>query len=554
MPDLELIVSDVADDRRSRPLTVFETPSRSILDVLRSQAVGKLTKHVLPGYLMERRWYAAKDSGVPNVGIANSISLGSGDDAVILILDVTPGRQPPRKYLLPVSVLWDAEAPASAVLAEVEHDASRGVLVDAFADDRFIRMLLARLGADDGDGARTISGLAFRRSGLLSGVERERAATSDIERSTGEQSNTSVRVGGVMLKGFRRLEPGIHPELEIGRFLTEVAGFRNAPALLGSVELVGPMEEGPTALCVLQALIPNQGDGWAYVTERMEIVRNEHGDPGRTEQQLIALAHRLGQRTAELHRAFGVDTDDMAFASEPFQPDHLIDWAQAICSSAGIIFDALNQARSRLNYASQQAADRLLRRRQDLLAQIGDLMPAKVNVKRTRVHGDYHLGQVLVADDDVFIIDFEGEPMRPLAERRGKHLPLRDVAGMLRSFQYAAASAARAIRADDDPVARLEACAGRMSATFLDAYAQAIRGCPSFPADLGQATDLLRLFLIEKALYEIGYELAHRPDWADIPLAAVLAIVDGAESFGFSMRSADHPATHHENDRDASRG
>jgi trehalose synthase-fused probable maltokinase len=314
------------------------------------------------------------------------------------------------------------------------------------------------------------------------------------------------------------------------------------------------MEEGPTALCVLQALIPNQGDGWAYVTERMEIVRNEHGDRGRTEQQLIALAHSLGQRTAELHRAFGVDTDDMAFASEPFQPDHLIDWAQAIRSSAGIIFDALNQARSRLNYASQQAADRLLRRRQDLLAQIGDLMPAKVNVKRTRVHGDYHLGQVLVADDDVFIIDFEGEPMRPLAERRGKHLPLRDVAGMLRSFQYAAASAARAIRADDDAVARLEACAGRMSATFLDAYAQAIRGCPSFPADLGQATDLLRLFLIEKALYEIGYELAHRPDWADIPLAAVLAIVDGAESFGFSMRSADHPASHHENDRDASRG
>ena len=148
MPDLEFSVSDVADDRRSRPLTLFETPSRSILDVLGSQAVGKLTKQVLPGYLMERRWYAAKDSGVPNVGIANSISLGSGDDAVILILDVTPGRQPPRKYLLPVSVLWDAEAPSSAILAEVEHDASRGVLVDAFADDRFIRMLLARIGAD----------------------------------------------------------------------------------------------------------------------------------------------------------------------------------------------------------------------------------------------------------------------------------------------------------------------------------------------------------------------------------------------------------------------
>src|SRR4051812_23208791 len=122
MPDLELSMSDMADDGRSRPLTIFEAPSRSILGVLHSHAVGKLTKHVLPGYLMERRWYAAKDSGVPNVGVANSISLG--DDAVILILDVTPGRQPPRKYLLPLSILWDGEAPASAILAEVEHDAS----------------------------------------------------------------------------------------------------------------------------------------------------------------------------------------------------------------------------------------------------------------------------------------------------------------------------------------------------------------------------------------------------------------------------------------------
>ena len=554
MPDPERSASDLAHNRRSRALTVFEAPSRSILDVLRDQSIGKLTTDVFPGYLMGRRWYAAKDSGVPNVGIANSI-LDCGEDAVILILDVAPECQPVRKYLLPVSVLWDAEAPASAILAEVEHDSSRGVLVDAFADDRFIRSLVARIGAGDDAGARKISGLVFRRSGLLNGIERERAATADIERSTGEQSNTSVRVGGIMLKGFRRLEPGIHPELEIGRFLTEVAGFRNAPALLGSVELIGPMGEGPTALCVLQALIPNQGDGWAYVLERMEIVSEEPDDRGRTEQQLLSLAHRLGQRTAELHHALSIDTDDMAFASERVEADHLVEWTQAIRASVGFIFEALNQARPRLGHASQQAADRLLRRRQDLLTRIGDLMPAKVDVKRTRVHGDYHLGQVLVAVDDVFIIDFEGEPMRPLAERRGKHLPLRDVAGMLRSFQYAAASGARAVRTNEDAaIARLRACARRMSATFLDAYGQAIRGCPSFPADLDQATDLLRLFLIEKALYEIGYELAHRPDWVDIPLAGVLAIVDDADFFGFPAPSADNPAQRHGNDRGANRG
>jgi trehalose synthase-fused probable maltokinase len=436
----------------------------------------------------------------------------------------------------------------------VQYGSSRGVLVDAFADDRFIRLLLARIATDADTEAGEIPGLIFRRSALLNAIEQALAATSDIERKSGEQSNTSVRIGGMMLKGFRRLEPGIHPELEIGRFLTEVAGFKNAPALLGSVELVGSTGEAPTALCVLQALIPNQGDGWTHVIERLKITTNEHRDRGRTEQQLFSLAHCLGKRTAELHHALAVHSDDVAFAPEPVHPDHLSDWARAICASAGFIFDALGQARSRLGHGSQQAADRLLGRRKELLMQIGELVPARVDAKRTRVHGDYHLGQVLIANDDVFIIDFEGEPMRPLTERRGKHLPLRDVAGMLRSFQYAAASVTRTVHADQDTAASLQACAGRMSANFLEAYAQAIRSCPSFPADLEQATDVLRLFVIEKALYEIGYELANRPDWVDIPLAGVLAIVDGADAFGFSQRSTDDPRPRHENDLDANRG
>jgi glycogen debranching enzyme len=539
-------------------LTVLEAEGRAVIEFLRDEPLGELMTDVLPGYLMERRWYAAKDSGVPTVGVANAIPLAldssGSDDAVILILDVTPARQPPRKYLLPVSILWDKEPSASAILAEAHYGSSHGVLVDAFADDRFVRMLLARIGKDADTEPRSIPSLVFRHSALFNTIEQELAATSDIERTSAEQSNTSIRVGGMMLKGFRRLEPGIHPELEIGRFLTEVAGFRNAPALLGSVELVGTTGSVPTALCVLQALIPNQGDGWQYVLELLKIITNDHRDSTTAEQRLISLAQCLGKRTAELHHAFALDSKDVAFAPEPFEPNHLGDWTRDIRTSAGVIFDALIQVGPRLDHAAQRLADRLLCRHQDLLIQIDAMMPAKVDAMRTRIHGDYHLGQVLIARDDVFIIDFEGEPMRPLTERRGKHLPLRDVAGMLRSFQYAAASVRRGVPADEDAVARLQACAGRMSTGFLETYAQAIRGCPSFPADLGQATDILRLFVIEKALYEIGYELAHRPDWADIPLAAVLAIVDGAESFGFSVRSVDHPASHHDNNRDASRG
>ena len=557
MPNLELSASDMRD-HGSLHLTVLKAEGRAVIDLLRDKTLGELMTDVLPGYLMERRWYAAKDSGIPTVGVANAISLAldssGSDDAVILILDVTPERQPPRKYLLPVSILWDGEASASAILAEAQYGSSHGVLVDAFADDRFVRMLLARIGKDADTEPRSIPGLVFRRSALFNTIEQELAATSDIERTSAEQSNTSVRIGGMMLKGLRRLEPGIHPELEIGRFLTEMAGFRNAPALLGSVELVGPTGSVPTALCVLQALIPNQGDGWQYVIELLKIITNDHGDSATAEQRLFSLAQCLGKRTAELHHAFALDSEDVAFAPEPFQPNHLGDWTRDIRSSAGVILDALIQAGPRLDHAAQRLADRLLCRRQDLLMQIDALMPAKVDAKRTRIHGDYHLGQVLIARDDVFIIDFEGEPMRPLTERRGKHLPLRDVAGMLRSFQYAAASVMRGVPADEDAVARLQACAGRMSTGFLETYAKAIRGCPSFPAGLAQATDLLRLFVIEKALYEIGYELANRPDWAGIPLAGVLAIVDGADTVSFSARSPNNTNPGHDNDQNANRG
>ena len=245
-------------------------------DLPPDQTFGRLASDILPSYLMERRWYAAKDAGVPHVGIANSISLAPGDDAVILILDVTPERQPSRQSMLPVSILWDAEAPASAILAEVQHASSRGLLVDAFADDRFIRGVLARIATDEGAAGGDAPVLVFRRSASLNA--RGMTAASTIERRAGEQSNTSVRIGGLMLKGFRRLEGGIHPELEIGRFLTEVAGFKNAPALLGSVELAATAGEAPTALCVLQALIPNQGDGWSHVIERLESITDEHAD------------------------------------------------------------------------------------------------------------------------------------------------------------------------------------------------------------------------------------------------------------------------------------
>jgi trehalose synthase-fused probable maltokinase len=173
-------------------------------------------------------------------------------------------------------------------------------------------------------------------------------------------------------------------------------------------------------------------------------------------------------------------------------------------------------------------ADRLISRQHDLAKLIETLMPRQVDAMRTRLHGDYHLGQVLVSDGDVFIIDFEGEPMRPLAQRRLKQSPLRDVAGMLRSFAYAGAAAQREMPADQQPLAaeRLSALIREMSTAFLREYEHRSAGCPSYPADPTHAASLLRIFLLEKALYEVSYEIANRPDWLRIPLSGVLAIID----------------------------
>ena len=486
----------------------------------------RLETDVLPEYLMERRWYRAKNAGIPNVRIADFILLG-GNDA-ILLLDVTPAGRSAARYLLAATILWDeAEASASAVFAELRHASAHGVLVEAFSDDRFIRQLIARIVKGDGSRYPHMSGLIFRRSGLLDGTPHGVTEMFDIERSAGEQSNTSIRIGGMMLKVFRKLEPGIHPELEVGRFLTEKAGFRNTPALLGSVEHAGSPGVPVTALCVLQTLVPSRGDGWTYVVDRLQSIAHRHHDAAAGKRDVVALARRLGQRTAELHRALAVPTDDKAFRPEPVASDTLKDLAASVRLSGRSVFEALRQCRPQLDPTSRDIADRLLARSQDLLRRIDQLVPTGLGAKRTRLHGDYHLGQVLVSDTDVFIIDFEGEPMRPLPERRAKHLPLRDVAGMLRSFDYAAAAVTRGIAADGSTASGLQSCAARMSSAFLESYCRAIRGCPSFPADLQAANKLLRLFVIEKALYEITYELANRPSWACIPLASLLAILEG---------------------------
>jgi trehalose synthase-fused probable maltokinase len=345
-----------------------------------------------------------------------------------------------------------------------------------------------------------------------------------VERIAAEQSNTSVRFGEVaILKLFRRLEPGIHPELEIGRFLTE-AGFANTPPLLGWIELY-PSGSDPAALAVLQGLLTDATDGWSFVLQQLkDCSRAEAGDLI-SEPPMLDLARRLGQRTAELHRAFAAPSEAPAFAPEPVTPIMLRAWGDGARAMAVSALESLAQVAVDLPPTPREQVVRMLARREQLFERIDALLPERVVAACTRLHGDFHLGQVLVTKGDVFIIDFEGEPMRPLEERRGKQAPLRDVAGMLRSFAYAAATIRMELKAGPDD-SWLDDWAAVMSATFLEAYRAQVAGCPSLPADPADVERLLQLFLLEKALYEVRYELCNRPDWLGIPVAGVLALLD----------------------------
>ena len=501
------------------PAVSSHRPQACIAALLDAETRATLERELLPPYLVQRRWYGAKDAGAPAVQLLPPITFErDGAAALLTRVRAAPPAQAPQTYFLPLACAAEQESvPEAAVIGALRSGGDRLRVIDAAADDRFIRALLAGMQRADAD-----ADLVFRRTTAFRDDAHARA-DAPIERSRAQQSNTSIRIGGTMLKLFRRLQAGVHPEVEITAYLTEHSAFRNAPMLLGTIEWIAP-DGAPSVLGSLQALIPNRGDGWSFVLERLA-----RAEAPEERAMLVALATQLGRRTAELHRALAAATEDPAFAPEPVTPAHLARWSDAVGEQAHAALVGLQHAWPGLEDTPRALAARVLAGADALFERIEQLTADPVDAELTRLHNDFHLGQVLVSDEDVFIIDFEGEPLRPLAERRAKHSVLRDVAGMLRSFSYAAAAAARALPAEARAPAapRLDAVASGMSQAFLGFYHDVIGDCPSFPPE-PQARRLLELFLLEKALYEVNYELANRPDWIGIPLAGVVALLEGA--------------------------
>ncbi|MQX37924.1 maltose alpha-D-glucosyltransferase [Roseospira navarrensis] len=506
---------------------------------------------ILPAFLPNQRWFAGKEQGLAQVEIADQATVqgeGRGDAAfLVTVVGAHLDDGEIQRYLLPLALTWEAdnEDPIVGLLPYALARARRvnrvGVLHDALADAPFTAGVVQAM--RDTREVPTAHGgrIVFRPTHLL--AEEAPISQDDIGRLGREQSNTSMLLGDRMvLKVYRRLSEGVHPELEVGRFLTDVAGYANTPALLGSVEMISA-DGAPTALAVLQAFVRNQGDGWAYSQDYLRRYLEDaelHTHTGSAVDQAeeadhslyLGLAETMGRRVAELHRALAIETDDPAFQAEPVAPDDRRWWLDQVKAEAAKAKRSLEGALHTLDAETRTVADDLLAHWDRVDGVIETALPEGVDLMKTRFHGDLHLGQLVVAKDDVYILDFEGEPARAVNQRRLKHMPLKDVAGMVRSFNYAAWAALfdrQQVQADvlADLGPTVEAWEAQVVETFLSGYHDAIGDCPSVPADPDQFRSLLNLFTLEKAFYEIGYETANRPAWARIPVRGVHRLVLG---------------------------
>jgi maltose alpha-D-glucosyltransferase/alpha-amylase len=477
----------------------------------------------------------------------------------LLLLDVRYAEGDRESYFVPLvhvptdRMLGMRDKYRDALLATCQ--GGQGAFFDAAVDDGFCQWLLGAI--ERGESVRfekgTLHGVPGRLAATLRGDSGEVLPAS---RSTGEQSNTSVRYGEkLILKLFRRPSSGPNPDCEMVHHLSEECGFPHIPRFGGSLEFVD-RQGARFTLGMLQEQVANQGDGWTWSLEELRLYYEAHAVESApaalveaSKRPLLPLSEEplpeaistsmglyleavatLGRRTAEMHLTLAAPSDDPAFQPQPLDKSDLGLLAHQFRERASDELDGLKSRLAALPDDLVELVGPLLARRRQVLAAFRRLEETEASLQKIRIHGDFHLGQVLRARGDFVVLDFEGEPARSPEERRAMQSPLKDVAGMLRSFSYAAHAALASYltrRPQDadtlEPWARL--WSKFASAAFLASYRTVAAGAAFLPADSNTFARLLDAFLVDKAFYELGYELNHRPSWARIPLLGLLALL-----------------------------
>jgi maltose alpha-D-glucosyltransferase/alpha-amylase len=508
--------------------------------ILHGRTRSVLERDVLPAFLASRRWFAERGSASVAAHLRAAIRISSGDPGLALVLVEAKGRRETANYLLPLIIEWsrfDREHRNPNALTAVRRGPREGTLLDVATDAEFIALVLDKIRASETISSEGLR-LEFKPVGEFSQIEPP--TTQDVRAISTEQSNTTALVGAdFVVKLFRRLEPGINPEVEVGRFLTEIASFANIPPLLGTVELVD--HDARNTVAVVHRFVQNQGDAWsvtnAYLdryVEEQRLLTAEAAEDSDEQAAYLRRMQQVGRRVAELQLALASRDDIPEFAPERISPADVHTWIDDVLHRSEHIFDELARRQMSLSEVDRALVDAVISHRRSLRSRLRKLLSGSIDAMKIRHHGDFHLGQMLVVKEDVVIIDFEGEPRRTIEERRRKAPAARDLAGLIRSIDYSATAAlARALESGPDEqgkVARaLDSWRERSVNAVLTAYREFLTDRRLWPQESEPASHLLDFFLLEKAFYEIEYELAHRPDWLRVPLTGISRILSRSE-------------------------
>jgi trehalose synthase-fused probable maltokinase len=512
----------------------------------------------LPAYFARQRWFGGKARKLQSVEIVDAIPARTNEcDAVVFLAAIHYADGAKDFYSLPFIFSEDSANDEQAELSFITGSKKTGrtlTLTDALKHRAFQLFLLDLIEKN-----RSLRGLngglfSFRTTAFPADAHSQNADLTP-RAVNAEQSNSSVIYGQRMiLKLFRRLEEGMNPDLEIAGFLTETANFRNTPRLFGSLEYRAASGK-PMSQAILQEFIPNQGDAWSFTLRSLSDFYSDlandtnHADspPSNTPaadsiQKILApyleSASLLAKRTAELHLALASDSTNNNFSPEPFTETFQHGFRDSVVSLTTRVFSQLTQKVNDLPEDQQPKAKTIALQEKTIVDAFQVALAKPIHAARIRIHGDYHLGQVLYTGADFIIVDFEGEPARPLAERRLKRSPLQDVAGMLRSFHYATHAALIPFVSDTNEKnghrhAELHQWAELWNATvrraFLKQYFASAGSALFLPASNVERNALLQIHLLEKAVYELGYELNNRPAWVGIPLEGISQVLQGLQ-------------------------
>jgi maltose alpha-D-glucosyltransferase / alpha-amylase len=515
----------------------------SLRELLGERHSATILQDLLPAYLQRRRWFASKNEVVSSVRIAYAAPVPGNREIMLTEIEVRL-RDRAERYLVPAGIAWEGATPQplpqQLAMARVRRGRRVGYVTDAFSFEALPRAIMGWLRER---AVFPIEGGEIRCLGEPGIDALPDQSQGPIRWLATEQSNSSLIIGNVaMIKLIRRVSPGVHPEAEMTRRLT-FCGFANAPQLLGEIVRVDS-KDIPSTLFIIQSAVPNQGDAWTWILDNLRRALEDAAleeEAGDRSSHTFTLVHDfvavIGKRLGELHVALAADTNDSAFAPEVADDEVISGWVKDAAEQIERSMGELERAKQTLSPERQGLAESVLSRKADLIAGLPALAEHGRGGLSIRIHGDFHLGQILVSQSDAYIIDFEGEPLRSLEQRRRKTTPLRDVAGFLRSLDYASASFELPEGDATPQIARerrerlLTQFRRESTTAFLLAYWHAVKGEERL--GLGPAKELLlNLMMLEKAAYEISYEAANRPNWLAIPLRGFAAAANRLKKGG----------------------